>query len=404
MYDLRPYQRAAVDAAMAAFEKDRPFIIQAATGAGKSLMIAELCHRLDGDVLVLQPSKELLEQNYDKLSSYGVSDIAIYSASKNSKDISRFTYATIGSIYRNPAAFAHFKHVIIDEAHEVNPRNLGGMYAGFLKAIGCKRVCGLTATPYRICQKYHKDAYGMLVSTATLKMLPRIGWPTFWSGGIVFKVETADLIAQGFLSPIDYDMPHVDLGDLRVNSTGMSYTEDSLDCFWSDRRLRALGENIRRIDATCQRNLIFCATVQQGANAVEMLQGGGIGAVLVTGETPKKERERIVREFREGSIRHLVNMGVFTTGFDVPELDSIVLARPTMSVGLFYQMVGRGVRLDPKRPQKRLLVTDLAGCAERMGRVETIRIAKMSDGYKDELVSEKGVLTEKPLFSFQVSR
>jgi DNA repair protein RadD len=72
-------------------------------------------------VLILQPSKEILEQNYNKLKSYGIDDISIYSASLKSKEIAKYTYATIGSIYKKPELFSSFEYVIIDECHGVNP-------------------------------------------------------------------------------------------------------------------------------------------------------------------------------------------------------------------------------------------------------------------------------------------
>ena len=106
----------------------------------------------------------------------------------------------------------------------------------------------------------------------------------------------------------------------------------------------------------------------------------------------------------------MLNVGVFTTGFDVPELDSIVLARPTMSLALYYQMVGRGVRLDPARPDKVLQVFDLVRIVEKLGRVETIKVVKEVDpdtgkqSWKDEVVSEADTMTMVPLFTFSVTK
>lgn len=173
-YTLRPYQQEASDIAVRLLKNsDKPFIIQAATGAGKSLIIADICHKLDAHVLILQPSKEILEQNYNKLKSYGIDDISIYSASLKSKEIAKYTYATIGSIYKKPELFSSFEYVIIDECHGVNPRNEMGMLTSFLKAIGCNKVCGLTATPYRIVQKYVTEG-NKLYYTATLRVLTRM--------------------------------------------------------------------------------------------------------------------------------------------------------------------------------------------------------------------------------------
>lgn len=227
-YELRPYQQEAADIAVDHLKTyGKPFVVQAATGAGKSLIIADICMSLDEPVLVLQPSKELLEQNHAKLLSYDPDiDVGIYSASKNSKEIRKYTYATIQSIYRKPELFTHFKYVIIDECHQVNPKKLSGMYASFLKAIGCRNVCGLTATPYRMDQKFFNDN-GQLTYTAYLKMINRI-YPFFWKN-IVYKVETQDLIDEGWLCAIKYKADDVDWDSLKVNSTGADFTEESLE-------------------------------------------------------------------------------------------------------------------------------------------------------------------------------
>ena len=402
MYQLRDYQQEAVAQAIKHLtEYQKPFIIQAATGAGKSLIIADICHKLDEPVLVLQPSKELLEQNYAKLKSYGIDDVAIYSASMKTKEIDKFTYATIGSIYKKPELFKHFKYVIIDECHQVNPKNLEGMYTKFLTAIGCTNICGLTATPYRLVQKYYKEN-GMMFYTSHLKMVNRIH--PFFFKKIAYKIETQELIDMGYLVPIKYRADEVNWDLLEANSTGADFTEESIEKFWDDKRLKKLALTIKMIDQNCQRNLIFCSSIRQAQRAVNMLSDMGVGCALITGDTPPNEREDAVQEFRQGEIRHLVNVGVFTTGFDVPELDCIVLARPTMSLALYYQMVGRGVRIDPSNPDKMLRVYDFAGCVRKLGRVETIRVVKEDDGWKDCVVSEVGRMDETPLFKFLVKK
>lgn len=399
-YKLRPYQDQAVEIALKHFQKGKPFVIQMATGAGKSLVIADLCHKLDQPVLVLQPSKELLEQNHAKLVSYGVTDIGIYSASKNSKEIAKYTYATIGSIRKTPELFKHFEYVIIDECHLLNSKNQDSMYAQFFRDIGCQNVLGLTATPYRIVQRYvtyNTQTY----YTASLRVINRIH-PFFWKS-IVFKVETGDLITHSYLSPIKYVRPEeIDLSGLTINTTGADFTTKSLEA-WADTRAKRIAAHVYAQEGKYERMLVFATSIRQANSILTHLEGAGTAAKVVTGETPTKERETSVAWFksRQGAI--LINVGVFTTGFDVPELDCIVLARPTMSLGLYYQMVGRGVRLDPKRPDKVLRVIDLAGVSERMGRVETIKLGK-EDGYKDTVTSEVGRMDETALFTFKIKR
>lgn len=411
-YTLRPYQQEATDKAIWHLKNyNKPFILQAATGAGKSLIIAEICKELDPEsVLVLQPSKELLEQNFDKLMSYHGIDLGIstepvmYSASVGRKEIGKFTYATIQSIYKKPELFAHFKYVIIDECHQVNPKNLGGMYTSFLKAIGCTNVCGLTATPYRLQNRYETDEYGRKFYTGHLKMINRIH-PFFWKN-MVYKIETGDLIEQGFLCPIKYRADEVDWESLELKSNGNDFTEESLERFWDDSKLKKLAKTIQFIDEHCNRNLVFCSSLRQAGRAQELLKALNIESHIVSGKTPKSEREQLVQAYRDGEFKHMLNVGVFTTGFDVPELDSIVLARPTMSLALYYQMVGRGVRIDPDNPDKMLRVFDFAGCVRKLGRVESIRLTKEDPPtqWKDCVVSEAGRMDETPLFRFHVKK
>ena len=149
IYKLRDYQQQASDAAIRFFKDTKSkknAIMVLPTGSGKSLIIADIAARLNGYVLVFQPSREILEQNFKKLCSYGVMDCSVYSASLNSKDVSRITFATIGSVINHPELFTHFNYVIIDECHLVNPKQ--GMYNEFLTMRKCK-ILGLTATPYQ---------------------------------------------------------------------------------------------------------------------------------------------------------------------------------------------------------------------------------------------------------------
>jgi DNA repair protein RadD len=228
----------------------------------------------------------------------------------------------------------------------------------------------------------------------------------FWTGGIKYKIETQDLIDMGYLAPILYRADReVDMLDLEVNTTGADFTTESLERFWNDGRLKKMARIIQKIDEKCQRNLVFCSSLRQANTCQKMLGEMGIAAEIVDGKTPAKERTRLVGAFKSGEFKHMINVGVFTTGFDVPQLDCIVVARPTMSLALYYQMVGRGVRIDPERPDKKLRVYDLAGVVQKLGRVETIKVVKEAeDKWKDMVVSEAGVMTEVPLFKFLVKK
>lgn len=372
-----------------------------ATGAGKSIVISQVAHTMATRTLVLQPSKELVEQNYEKMLTVGGkdADVGIYCASLNRREICDITYATIQSIYKKPELFMDFELVIIDECHQVNPENLGGMYSSFLKAINCKRVLGLTATPYRLMpMTYWQD--GERKRGAKMAMINRI-YPFFFKS-IIYRIETDQLIEMGYLSPILYRK--VDIGDmsrLKINSTGADYTAESLRDFWEmDIPMMKLLQVIQKIDEHCQRSLTFCSSLDQARRAREMLSNMGIRAEMVDGSTKPAERTTLVAGYRSGEFKHMLNVGVFTTGFDVPALDCIILARPTMSLALYYQMVGRGVRLDPERPQKKLRVYDLVRVVEKLGRVETIKVVKEKNSFKDKVITEVGDITGVALHTF----
>ena len=150
---LRDYQEKAVDAAMDYINSNynSPAIIVAPTGAGKSWEIAGIAMKYDKPILVLQPSVELLKQNYDKFLLMG-GKASIFSASANEKNIGHVTYATIGSIKNKISEFKKIgvDLVIIDECHHGISPEVSSMFSKFIKALNPKKVIGLTATPFRL--------------------------------------------------------------------------------------------------------------------------------------------------------------------------------------------------------------------------------------------------------------
>lgn len=398
-YVLRDYQNSAVEVALKHFENyDKPFVLVLPTGSGKSLIVADICHKLDQPVLILQPSKEILEQNYNKLLSYGITDVSIYSASFNTKEISKYTYATIGSIYKKPELFKQFKYVLLDECHGLNPKNLDGMYNQFFKAIECEHICGLTASPYRLVQKYYHDGRD-LVYTAYLQTINRI-YP-FYFKKFAYQVSIKELLDKGYLCKLDYKYYNdFDISGVKINTTGADFDEKSLEKFWNDKRLVKLSEIIYEINKTCKHNLIFCSSIRQAQRCCEMMKQMGLSVDYVTSEDNAKDRDRKIVAFRSGETKHICNVGVLTLGFDFPELDSITLARATISLTLFYQMIGRGMR--PYPGKEFCQVIDITDNVRRMGRVETIKLDKEEGGFRDIVTTEVGEITNKPLFKFKL--
>lgn len=363
IYELRPYQQESSDKAIEFFQskKKRNAIMVLPTGSGKSLIIAEIANRLNDHVLIFQPSKEILEQNFTKLQSYGFWDCSIYSASFNSKEISKVTFAMIGSVRNKPELFAHFKYVIVDECHLVNSKNEDSMYNQFLSNLEC-RVLGLTATPYRLSF----DGFGGSI----LKFLTRTR-PSVFSE-VIYHVQIKELSDLGYLSKMEYFQVNiVDPSKLQVNSTGADYTDKSVQKHYSDIDFNLkLKEVIGRLIKAGRKNiLVFTRFVAEAQELSDYFNGL---SEMVSGETPKKERERILNDFKSGQIRIVTNVGVLTTGFDFPELSTIVLARPTMSLALYYQMIGRAMR--PHESKSTAWIVDLCQTYKRFGKVENLEL------------------------------
>lgn len=359
-YTLRPYQQQAVDRAVEYLKSPRTEgrngLIVLPTGSGKSLVIAAIVKALDAPVLILQPSKEILEQNYQKLVSYGLMGIGVYSASMNRKEICRVTYATIGSIKNVKEKFLRFRYCIIDECHGVNAE--AGMYKDFLDYVGCK-VVGMTATPYRLSSSME---FGSI-----LKFLTRTKVRVFTD--LLYNVQVRDILQQGFLAQMNYYRINlVDQRKLRLNSTGADFTDRSVRLYYAQHNFAGeLCKIVERLLVAGRTSILVFTRFTQEAEYVQKMCSAP--SAIVTGETPKKEREQILADFKAKRINVVANVGVLTTGFDYPELDTIVMARPTMSLALWYQICGRAIR---PYPDKVSWIVDLCGNYDRFGKVEDL--------------------------------
>lgn len=379
-YSLRPYQQQASDSAVRYLENKAVTkgagLIVLPTGSGKSLVIADIVNRLDDHVLILQPSKEILEQNFQKLVSYGHIFCSIYSASCGKKRISKATFATIGSVYKKPEAFKHFQYVIVDEAHLVN-ESPDSMYMQFFKALGGVRCVGLTATPYRLYST--SDGQGNFGSM--LRFLTRLQGRFFTT--ILHSTEVGELLHAGYLAKTNYyGIDTIQIDRLKVNSTGQGYTDKSIrDEYRRSGFSGKLANVVERLlyNAQVPRRgiLVFTQFIEESE---ELIQHFPDISAMVTGKTPKEKRERILADFKAGKLKVVANVGTLTTGFDYPELDTIVVARPTRSLSIWYQIVGRAIR--PHASKQASWVVDLCGTYRLFGKVEDLEMVDTSPDHR----------------------
>lgn len=336
--------------------------------SGKSLVIAELANRVNKPVLIIQPSAEILEQNANKLRMYvNNHEIGIYSATFGKKQVRKYTFATIQSIYKKPHLFEGIGLVLIDECHSMNPKNQGSMFTSFLSAIGNPKTIGMTATPYRNMQLYHQDKKTKIMYSAlTLKLLNRIK-PDFWKR-IIFNINNQELLKQGYLCQVKYfDKSMFDHKDIPMNKANTDFDTEK----FSDELKKqnpTIIDLIIRAEKKMKSVLVFCSSVKQAQDLSQQVPF----SASVDGKTPKSERDFIINGFRSGTIKTVFNVGVLTTGFDHPALDCIFMLRPTRSLSLWYQMIGRGVRI--AEGKEFCVVVDFTGNTKSLGRIETINL------------------------------
>ncbi|MDH5921524.1 DEAD/DEAH box helicase [Vibrio splendidus] len=357
MYTLRPYQADSVKSVIHYFRKHQtPAVLVLPTGAGKSLVIAELARLAKGRVLVLAHVKELVEQNHEKYEGYGLKG-SIFSAGLGRKETDQqVVFASVQSVVRNLDSFSNqFSLLVIDECHRV-PDEKTSSYQKVITHLrennsGIK-VLGLTATPYRL-------GMGWLYQYHTRGQV-RSEEPRFFRD-CIFELPIRYLLDEGFLTParmIDAPVLSYDFSQLKPASTGR-YKEAELDMVIEQSK-RATPQIVDQIIELAKDNLgimVFAATVRHAQEILGLLPVGE--SSIVIGDTPTLERDQIISNFKERKIKFLVNVSVLTTGFDAPHVDLIAILRPTESISLYQQIVGRGLRLSPGK--KECLVLDYAG-------------------------------------------
>lgn len=381
MITPRPYQEAAIQAGLS-IKKGKNGIIVAPTGSGKSIIISEIIKRSGKKTIVLQPTKEILEQNLSKMKSYGVSDIGVFSASMQEKTIGKITYATIGTIIKHKEKFSQFEQIIVDECHGVDSK--GGQYEEFITSLN-KPTIGLTATPFRMKYYINNGKEPVVESRFLTRTRPRI------FNTICHITQVPDLFEKGYLCPVKYDYQNdYDSKKVRSNSTGQGYDEKSLMKYNSEKSI------VEKIVSAClkstSKHILIFTQFRGESEKILSLLSGKINCEEVSGQTPKKDRERILNDFKSGKLRSVVNVGVLTVGFDFPELDCIMIGRPTKSLALFYQICGRGVRVSPGK--KHCEIIDFCDNIKRFGEINNFVIEDSSAGKELwRLKSDKGFLT-----------
>jgi superfamily II DNA or RNA helicase len=344
---LRPYQEDCLKAITTAFIGGKQRVLATMpTGGGKTIVFANLIDRMKtGRALVLAHRDELIHQTVQKIKMVTPdADVGVVKASEN-QYWTRIVVASVQTVQREArlSQLGQFDLIVVDEAHHAAAET----WTEILVQLGAFRdggpmVCGFTATPDRA------DKVGLDVVFEE----------------IVFEMPTLDLIRQNYLCdivPLQVKVEGMDLsrvkkvaGDFAANASGKALLDADAPGYVA----RALQEY-----APGRRSIVFTPTVATAAAMAEAINAAGIPAASLDAKTKTEDRRRIIADLHSGKIMSVANCAVLTEGTDIPPVDCIVIARPTMSRSLYQQMVGRGLRPYPGKED--CVVLDMVGVTGR---------------------------------------
>jgi DNA repair protein RadD len=361
---LRPNQIEPVRRGVEYFSEKKPVpsIIVAPTAFGKSIVIASIAKEVGERLLVIQPSKELLEQNYNKFIALG-GEASIYSAAMGEKEIGNVTYATIGSIVKVAGKFKEMgiTKVIIDECDRF-PREPNGMLRRFLNGAGIVHTLGLTATPLKLQTNLGED----FKPFSKLVMLTNRSKKGNFFKKIIYVAQIQEMVELGFWSRLEYQSYDFNTGDLVYNTTGAEYSDVSIKRAYKSQNI---GDKIvKKVEQLYGRKSILIAV--PSIDEAKELTTRIPSCRAVYSDMPSAERNEIINDFKAGRLRCITQVNILSVGFDYPELDCIITGRPTASLSWWYQFVGRVTRIHPNKSEG--LVVDFVGAVPKFGKVEDI--------------------------------
>ena len=326
---LRNYQIEICEKVNEAFEAHRSVMMQMPTGTGKTVVLALLVKQYlnrdaDCSVLIVAHRIELIEQTGTFLNHFGI-DYGVIAGGKRPAVLKRVMVASVQTLSKNLDIDLSPSLVVIDEAHHALAKTYQMLWAAWPEA----KFLGLTATPYRMSGEGFTDLFEVLVDSWSVKQF----------------------IADGWLSPYDYYSIRPDseeqqeIDSLKKRGADgdfqMKELREKLDVRPSIERL---FESFERF-AFDKKGIIYAIDIAHAEHIAEFYRLQGVNAAAISFKTPAKERAEVIRTFREENrIQLLVSVDLFSEGFDCPDVEFIQMARPTLSLAKYLQMVGRGLR------------------------------------------------------------
>ena len=345
MFELRPYQVKFIKDIRESFRAGHKRVCGVMPcGAGKTLATADMTKKAaarGNRTVFMVHRQELIEQTSRTFSAMGIEHGIIASSIKPNYELP-VQIASVQTLVRRLDEVPPPKFMIVDECHHIE----AATYKQIVEGWNCF-LLGLTATPVRMGGKNLHDSFDELVVGPSVREL-------------IEKKYLADfecLASQG-----------IDYSEVKIKTDG-DYTNDSMSRVMD--RMEVLGNIVSDYckNALNRKAICYCVNIEHSKHLAESFNNAGIRAAHLDGDTSTRERNDIIEQFRRDKISVLCNVNLFGEGFDVPNMDCVILARPTRSLTLFIQQSMRALRIDPSNPNKKALILDHVNDFERFGNI-----------------------------------
>jgi superfamily II DNA or RNA helicase len=318
---LRPYQNSSINTLRNAFRTNKRVLFVLPTGGGKTAIFTYIANSSNKNILILAHRKELIEQITERLGNY---------------DTNRIKVGMVQTVVKNLDKY-NSEFIIMDEAHHA----VAGSWEKIMNAYNKAYVLGVTATPCRLDGKGLANAFDCMVEGPTI----------------------TNLINEGYLCKAKTYASAHDLS--KIKTVAGDYNKSQLADYFNKSKITGDAIEAWRNYAYEKQTIVFCINIEHAISVSALFNALGYKSEVISSKNGKDERDKIISNFRNGITTLLISVDIISEGFDVPSCEAVILLRPTKSLALYMQQVGRALRTSPGKSHA--IILDHAGNCFRHG-------------------------------------